>query len=351
MKQNLSDCQKSTKVDIFLKSLFVAIILLSSLVFPLTLDEIAEKSKTDPEFAWDMYLVYVSRLGSSISKDEEEKIERIGRLVNAKRKLKDYEFAVKEDLSQLVEFSKNFEILKSSQYYIVEIFGTERIVNYISENISKDLSVIILLKFLPETEHFFEKFTREIIQILLEDQKAREYFVKNILKKLDIADAGSKLLKHLYKQYSESDENQRVKLLELYRYFSNDGYKLQEMEELFLKEEEKNKISWHKRISIWFAEHLKKLGSIKLSSYVQKLIITVLIILPITIVFAFRYPRYVLFRTFGLKKRAANIYKKIVEKDPFNPDKRLKLAQLFEEAGMYEEAFNEYNFLKRIKIE
>ncbi len=350
MKQNLSDCQKSIDFQVFFKSFFVAVILLSSFVFSLTLDEIVEKSKSDPEFAWDMYLVYVSRLGSSISKDEEEKIERIGRLLNAKRKLKDYEFAVKEDLSQLVQFSENFEIPKSSQYYIIEIFGTERIVNFINENISKDLSVIILLNFLPEAEHFFEKFIHQIIQILLEDKKAREYFVKNIIKKLDIVDAGSKLLKHLYKQYSESDENQRVKLLELYMYFSNDGYKLQEMEELFLKEE-KNKISWHKRISIWLAEHLKKLGSIKLSSYVQKLIITVLIILPITIVFAFRYPRYVLFRTFGLKKHAASIYKKIVEKDPFNPEKRLKLAQLFEEAGMYEEAFNEYNFLKRIKIE
>ncbi|HOK34229.1 MAG TPA: tetratricopeptide repeat protein, partial [Fervidobacterium sp.] len=79
----------------------------------------------------------------------------------------------------------------------------------------------------------------------------------------------------------------------------------------------------------------------------------ILIALAILIVLLLIIPsiRYRLYLLLGLKSKAAGVYKKIVDKDPFDEEKRLRLAQLYEEAGMYEEAMNEYNFLKRIKLE
>ncbi|MGQ9855409.1 MAG: tetratricopeptide repeat protein [Fervidobacterium sp.] len=353
MKQNLSDCQKSIDFQVFFKSFFVAVILLSSFVFSLTLNEIVEKSKSDPEFAWDMYLTYISKLGNKISKEEEKEIEKVGRFLNAKRKLKDYEFALKEDLSQLVEFSKSFELPKSAQYYIAEVFGSERILNYVKENITKDISVIILLNYLPETQYVLENLSNQVIQVLLENRNSREHFLGNVFRKISSADEMAKiLLNQLYMQYSESEEPTKSQLLELYKDFSLKGYKFEKLEGILSATENKlSKRAWYKKLADWLSEKVNTLRSIKFLSSFWNFFIIVFLISIVLIFILFPQLRYILLKFFGLKKQAALVYKKIVEKDPLNPDKRIRLAQLFEEAGMYEEALNEYNFLKRIKIE
>ncbi|MGB9614030.1 MAG: tetratricopeptide repeat protein, partial [Fervidobacterium sp.] len=74
-------------------------------------------------------------------------------------------------------------------------------------------------------------------------------------------------------------------------------------------------------------------------------------LLSFILLFSIKIIRYRIFLLLGMKKAAVLTYKRIVEKDPLNEEKRLKLAQLYENAGMYEEAMNEYNFLKRIRLE
>ncbi|MEN6515963.1 MAG: hypothetical protein ABFC87_06075, partial [Fervidobacterium sp.] len=91
-----------------------------------------------------------------------------------------------------------------------------------------------------------------------------------------------------------------------------------------------------------------KFNAIKIRPVYLILIALAILIVLLLIIPSIRYRLYLLL---GLKSKAAGVYKKIVDKDPFDEEKRLRLAQLYEEAGMYEEAMNEYNFLKRIKLE
>jgi tetratricopeptide (TPR) repeat protein len=49
-----------------------------------------------------------------------------------------------------------------------------------------------------------------------------------------------------------------------------------------------------------------------------------------------------------MKKRAASIYLKLLQKQPENVKLRLKLARLYEEIGMHEEAMKEYEIIKKL---
>ncbi|PHJ12346.1 hypothetical protein IM41_07765, partial [Fervidobacterium sp. SC_NGM5_G05] len=99
---------KKSRLD-FLKILIglAIIVLINSKVLSLNLNEILEKSKSDPEFAWNMYLIYISQVSNEQSQYiNSDEIDKVGKKIYAKRKLVQYKFALDEDVDGLIDFLK-----------------------------------------------------------------------------------------------------------------------------------------------------------------------------------------------------------------------------------------------------
>ncbi len=312
-----------------------------AIVFGLTLDEILEKSKSDPEFAWDMYLSYISKLSPNLPASESKKIEQVGRILNAKRRLKELDFAIKEDVEGLISFLKTASIQSTMKYHILEIFGEETLVEYLDKNLSHNLDVLLLTNILTvDVKHYAES----VLDVISRDAKAKEKFLDMVLKRLEKKDMFvNAMFEKMYQRCSSAEKEIRTSILELYKDFKTYGYTDARFENI-LNQTSK---TWYK-----FWHSFLKFSS-RVARFADNFVFVTIVFVVVTTIVLFSIPfvRYKIFYTLGLKKLAALTYRKIVDKDPLNEDKRLTLAQLYEEAGMFEEAMNEYNFLKRIKLE
>jgi tetratricopeptide (TPR) repeat protein len=329
---------------IALTLVFLTIIFQPETAFGLTLDEILEKSKTDPDFAWDMYLSFISQLSSNVSTVESKKIEQVGRIINAKRKLKELDFAIKEDIEGLIRFLKTNSIDSTLKYLILEIFGEENLEKYLNNNLSHNLDVLLLTNILTVD---VKDYAESVLDVITRDDKAKKQFLDIVLKRLDKKDVFiNSIFEYMYQRYSNTDKDDkeiRSRILELYKDFKAAGYTDTRFESILNKTNKTWYKFWHSFLEF----------SSRLSQFADNFVFVTfgLVVVSILVLFSLKFVRYKIFYILGFKKLAALTYRRIVDKDPLNEDKRLTLAQLYEEAGMFEEAMNEYNFLKRIKLE
>ncbi|MGC8955843.1 MAG: tetratricopeptide repeat protein, partial [Fervidobacterium sp.] len=211
-----------------------------------------------------------------------------------------------------------------------------------------NLDTLHLLKLIPITDD--KIFSQKLIAILLKEETSKAFF-ENILPSTP---ASSMILDNLVNEI-EADvkvnilnkDEEKVKLLiELYKrvitYYPS--YKSTELEKIVKKSS--------RNLSDILQFMVSFLSSIISSAKGNlKIVAAGMVLLSFILLFSIKIIRYRIFLLLGMKKAAVLTYKRIVEKDPLNEEKRLKLAQLYENAGMYEEAMNEYNFLKRIRLE
>jgi len=346
MKKNLLVFRRKNDPEILLPIFILCLIALSTLTFPITLDNILEKAKIDPDFAWDMYLSYISQLSPTISKAESEKIEKIGRILNAKRKLKEYDFALTESIPKLIAFLKSSKLSQETKFYILEIFGEDNLIAYLDENLSKDINTLLLLDIIS-IDTINGRYYSRVLDLISKDENKRNEFFEVVLKRIDnSSELTKRLLDELYSKYSESPKEYkeyREEIITLYNEFRAHNYKHTKFENIIAKQN-----SWYRKVLSFLSDIFNSLSPLFLE---LNFLIMLLLIIAVTILFSMPIVRYKILYALGLKKQAASTYRRIVDKDPLNEEKRLILAQLYEEAGMYEEAMNEYNFLKRIKIE
>lgn len=359
MKKNLTGGLKSK----FFHILLLFLIFLQSLAFcTITIEDILSKSKVDPEFAWDMYLSYISNelakknveytpltkndTESSLQNNQYD-IDKLGKFLNAKRKLKNYDFAIKEDIKGLVEFLKTNIPSDIMKFYIIEIFSEEKLWNYLVNKIQISPDPILLLNIIDlyNAESIINKVLKD------KDEKYLDILLSKFFPKLMKEDVKNRLLKALSKELengyiSSNNEKEKEKYKSLYnvvkKYYPN--YEISSLED------DSNKSRFLK-----FLQNLPHLNRFFFPVLSQKgIIVTVTVLITLLSLSLFLFSPFIQHKFFiilGMKKRAALAYKKIVEKDPLNEEKRLKLAQLYEEAGMYDEALNEYNFIKTLKID
>lgn len=308
------------------------LLLLANFVCALTVEDVIQRSKEDPETAWDLYLVLLS------NSDTPESLEGLGRFLHAKRKLKNFQFAITEDIGELIEFLSSNNVRTEMKVYILEIFGEEKLRQHLLDKLPSNPQAIVLLKVLPFAD---DEVLELVCKSFVENPNTRRVLNAE-LKKQDrnLEKYVSKMLVKLYGDYLSAKGDEKNRYLELY--------------------EEVKKLSGNRIVYQPFEQALRKrkidvfLAIIQIVTNVKNLSFIVSLVFVLTILLVlllFPQTRYSLYMLLGMKRRAALVYKRIVEKDPLNEEKRLKLAQLYESAGMYEEALNEYNFLKRIKIE
>ena len=343
MKKNLLAFHRKNDPWTLLPIFILCLTALSTLTFPITLDDILEKAKIDPDFAWDMYLSYISQLSPTISKAESEKIEKIGRVLNAKRKLKEYDFALTESIPKLIAFLKSSKLSQKTKFYILEIFGEDNLIAYLDEKLSKDINTLLLLDIIS-IDTINGRYYSRVLNLISKDENKRNEFFEVVLKRVDnSSELTKRLLDELYSKYLESPKEYREEIIALYKEFRVHNYKHTKFENIIAKQN-----SWYRKVLSFLSDIFNSLSPLFLE---LNFLIMLLLIIAVTILFSMPIVRYKILYALGLKKQAASTYRRIVDKDPLNEEKRLILAQLYEEAGMYEEAMNEYNFLKRIKIE
>lgn len=388
MKMNLTG---SVKIMVIL-----LVVISSTVVLPITVQEIRDKSKEDPDFAWDMYLAYLS------SSKNPDQLQDLGRLIYAKRKLKDYDFVLKEDVNGLLDFLAVHEFTTTGKYYLFDVFDKEFLIKYLSDNLENNSATVYLFKLFPER---MNDYLEQLFPKILHNDKIRAFIFSNVVGKYQSADEfKTEFFDKLFQTYENATSTtQRKEYIDVYVAIKSiDEQKYADVR--FEKELtslaknvnvanpsadatllSSNKVdnkddgasvtgSATKSISdtsttadatvtqsagTQNANGAKISPSSSSSTFLKfnaikiRPVYLILIALAILIVLLLIIPsiRYRLYLLLGLKSKAAGVYKKIVDKDPFDEEKRLRLAQLYEEAGMYEEAMNEYNFLKRIKLE
>lgn len=324
----------------------IAISLFNNLIFSITVEDIIIKSRIDPEFAWDMYLSYISNQETS----NNENIDKLGRFLYAKRKLKDFEFAIKEDVEGLINFLKVNHPDSKTKYYLLSIFSEESLFEFVRERLKINPNVLYLFKLIGNYDQ--EEISKELLDILSKNKTASTY-IQILLKVQGSETLIKSLIDLLQKQFSNvGSTEKKKKQLEIYKQITvyYPQYKIPEFERFDRRLSSKT-FSFTEFLSN-FEKLLRKVLGTLISSK-QNFVILILILSSLTLILLLLIPsiRYHIYSLIGSWKMAALAYRKIVEKDPLNEEKRLKLAQLYEKAGMYEEAMNEYNFLKRMKFE
>ncbi|HOP82571.1 MAG TPA: tetratricopeptide repeat protein [Fervidobacterium sp.] len=393
MKKNLTD---SVRIVVIL-----LVVICSVVALPITVQEIRDKSKEDPDFAWDMYLAYLS------SSDNPDQLQDLGRLIYAKRKLKDYDFVLKEDVNGLLDFLAVHEFTTTGKYYLFDVFDKEFLIKYLSDNLENKSTTVYLFKLFPER---MNDYLEQLFPKILHDDKVRTFIFSNVVGKYQSADEfKTEFFDKLFQTYENATSaTQRKEYIDVYvaiKSIDEQKYADARFEkgltslaksvnvanpstDATLLSSNKDdsmsvtgsatkiisdigatvdatatqsastqastqnvngtKISKSPSSSSSSSSSFFKFNAIKIRPVYLILIALAILIVLLLIIPSIRYRLYLLL---GLKSKAAGVYKKIVDKDPFDEEKRLRLAQLYEEAGMYEEAMNEYNFLKRIKLE
>ncbi|ABR29952.1 hypothetical protein SU69_00405 [Thermosipho melanesiensis] len=363
-----------------MKKLIILIITIVSLfVFSISKNEIINISKENPELAWEKFLEYV------LENPTDTSIESLGKKIKLKIELKnknELSFFIREDINGLRNYVKE---TNPSTYVLnlIDIFFPQ-IYKMLKNTIEHPayetfLEDIIFLKIItPRIDvkkaaisltNFFLKYptmlTFNVITLFKEKPFSKElgfnilnYIVQNIN---EFSEKQYPILKRIVdfsKKIGGTYTSKYIQDLEKYVQILN-NLENSNVENINLLKSEINNLTIKKNRLISLAEKYSpkattplltpqkdKENQVKHSNNILIILLFILLIL----IFSFRIIRFYIFYSFGLKTLAAKTYKKIVEKDPMNEEKHLKLAQLYEEAGMYYEALEEYNLIKRLKI-
>ncbi len=325
MKDTESKNNKRISV-LFISLAFVS--LFNCILFSQSLEKIIEVSKEDPEFAWDMYLSFLQ--SAALTTANESEIENIGKMLHSKRILKDYDFVMKEDIKGLIQFLKTTQPSLKMKTHIFNIFT-----NLESELENFDPRTPDTLYLLSLYDNYpFKVVFEKIYNYCLENPQEIDKFYQifSSLKKENFFSVS--MIGFLEEKVDEKlTKEEKLKYSKIYQFFAEKGFKDKQLERAF-----STKPIFFPKITLNFNGF---------GNYWFIILLATILILILTI----RITRFYILYTLGLKKLAVLTYKKIVEKDPLDEQKRLKLAQLYESVGMYEEAMNEYNFLSRIKLE
>ncbi|HIP92407.1 MAG TPA: tetratricopeptide repeat protein [Thermotoga sp.] len=374
-----------------MKKVFLLLILIPSLFLPITLNDIVETSKKDLEKALYLFREYL------LKNPDDKNIEHVGKLLYAKKRLLKYsnirEAVLKEDVDELLKRSKDlekpiekedFKALKIIFPHIEEkvskflqdlsnlheISGvwklglkinvdpnkfSWKLINYFMENPFIDRESIEFLKHLGNAENVAKTLIRNILGMDLKEEK-----YPRIIRLFEIArEMGYK---------DESDLERQIRIyLDLFYTVSY----IEEPSESLLKEIIK------KYESLKIKKDMLKTKLLVLLSKAKKRGITLdipvedpdfqflvkkhntqenrnipyywLLIFPFAVIpfLSLRFRSFFYYHI-GLRKEALICYKKIVEKNPTDPDIRLKLALLYEKLGMQEEAMREYEIIKKL---
>ncbi|HPC25799.1 MAG TPA: hypothetical protein PLQ59_09815, partial [Fervidobacterium sp.] len=201
MKKNLTD---SVRIVVIL-----LMVICSVVAFSITVQEIRDKSKEDPDFAWDMYLAYLS------SSDNPDQLQDLGRLIYAKRKLKDYDFVLKEDVNGLLDFLAVHEFTTTGKYYLFDVFDKEFLIKYLSDNLENKSTTVYLFKLFPER---MNDYLEQLFPKILHNDKIRAFIFSNVVGKYQSADEfKTEFFDKLFQTYENATSTtQRKEYIDVY---------------------------------------------------------------------------------------------------------------------------------------
>ncbi|MCD6267485.1 MAG: tetratricopeptide repeat protein [Thermotogaceae bacterium] len=374
-----------------MRRVFLLLILVPSLLLSITLNDIVEISRRDLERALSLFREYI------LENPDDENLEDVGRLLYAKKKLLKYEeikeAVLKEDIDELMRKSRNLKkTLGNEDFEALKVIfpDMEREVSKLLQDPSnlREISGVWKLglkmkvnpvEFSRKLKKFFMEnpfIDRESIEFLKHLENAADVaraLVKDILD-MDMKEENYTRIVRLFeiaREMGYRGENEVEKQIRIYLdLFYTISY-IEEPSESMLKEI----IRRYESLSI--KKEMLKTKLLLLLSKAKRRGMTldmhvedpdfqflmkknpkgksrntfhywILIPLPLIIPFLSLRFRSFFYYHVGLKKRALLCYKKVVEKNPTNPDVRLKLALLYEKLGMQEEAMREYEIIKKL---
>jgi len=374
-----------------LRRVLLFLILIPSLLLSITLNDIVEISRRDLGRALSLFKEYI------LKNPDDEGLENVGRLLYAKKKMLKYEeikeAVLKEDIDGLLKESKNLKKpLENEDAEALKVIfpDMEREVSKLLQDPSNLREISGVWKLGLRIKVDPAEFSRKLIKFFMENpfiDRESIAFLKHLENAADVARALVNDILNM--DMKEENYTRIVRLFEIAREM---GYKgeskvekqiriyldlfytisyIEEPSESMLKEIIKRYESLNikkemlKTKLLLLLSRAKKRG-ITLDMHVEDPDFQFLmkkniksenknashywILIPILVIIPFLSLR---FRSFfyyhiGLKKKALLCYKKIVEKNPTNPDVRLKLALLYEKLGMQEEAMREYEIIKKL---
>ncbi|WP_233186234.1 lipopolysaccharide assembly protein LapB [Thermotoga sp. KOL6] len=339
-----------------------------SLLFATSLDKIKNISRENLDKAIDMFLDYVK------GHPKDPDIEKVGEFLFAKKHLVEkYPFLAKEIVSEdlkgflkkLKTFPKTFssketklleKIFPDLKSFIEDLQSVEDILIYPS---FWKLGIPLRIKD-PES------FVSKLIERFFEDPFLLSYEFITALSKIENSkELGEKIVSNVEKMpLQEKNYPYMLRLFEIARML---GYNRpsdleEELRNYFLlsaklsasssPKELEELVTEYEKLTIPKEELRKKL--LVFSSKVKRensedhrYYYLLILFLPFLFFFSSRF-RAQIYRIFGAKKRAASLYLKLLQKYPENVKLRLKLAHLYEELGMHEEAMKEYEIIKKL---
>ncbi|MDK2785862.1 MAG: hypothetical protein PWQ80_541 [Thermotoga sp.] len=338
---------------------------LSSVLLATSLDEIKEVSKTDVQKAISMFLNYVKENPSDPG------IETVGEFLFAKKRLVEAhpslsEEIVSEDLQELVKKLKDETFPEEETDLLKRVFpNLESFVRSL-QSLSDILEFPFFWKLnVPLEIENPDAFAEELINRFFENPFLFSYEVITALSKIKNAEEiGLAIVQKIENLPLEEEKYPYfLRLFEIARAMGYDRPSTLEEEirkyfslmarlnSSLSSEDSKEIVSEYESLTIPKENLRKKMVSLfneRKDRTVQKIqYIYFLLLLPVFLIFSTRF-RAFLYRTLGLKKRAASLYLKLLQKSPENVKLRLKLARLYEELGMHEKAMEEYEIIKKL---
>ncbi len=373
-----------------MRKILFFLILAPSLLLSITLDDIIEISKRDLGKALFLFKEYL------LENPSDENVKLVGKHLYAKRNLMKYEgireAVLRENIDELLKESKNLKRpLKSDDFRTLKIIfpDLEEKVSNLLQDLSnlQDISGVWKLGLKIKVDPI--EFSKKLTEFLMSNPFIDHGFIE-FLKHLENAkDVASALVNNVLK-VSMKEENY-TKILRIFEIAREMGYKgeneierqiriyldlfytisyIDEPSETILEEILRRYESLRIRKEMLKTKLLLLLNKAKKRGV--KLDVNVkdpdfqflmkrkreersegfphwILIFPFLLIpfLSLRF-RSFLYYHIGLKKKALLCYKKIVEKDPTNPEIRLKLALLYEKLGMQEEAMKEYEIIKKL---
>ncbi|WP_101513671.1 lipopolysaccharide assembly protein LapB [Thermotoga sp. SG1] len=338
---------------------------LSTFLLAISLDEIKEVSKTDLQKAINLFLNYVKENPS------DPEIETVGELLFAKKRLVEAHPSLSkeissEDLQGLMKKLKDETFLEEETDLLKRVFSNlESFVGSL-QSLSDILEYPFFWKLnVPLKIEKPDAFAEELISRFFENPFLFSYEVISALSKIKNAEEiGLAIVQKIenlpleegkypyflrlfeiartmgYDRPSALEEEIRKYLSLMTRL--NSSISPEDSKEIFSEYESLTipKENLRKKLVFFFSE--KRARAVQNTTYIY-----FFLVLPAFLLFSARF-RAFLYRTLGLKKRAASLYLKLLQKSPENVKLRLKLARLYEELGMHEKAMEEYEIIKKL---
>ncbi|AIY88758.1 MULTISPECIES: tetratricopeptide repeat protein [unclassified Thermotoga] len=348
-----------------MRIIFILLLLIPSLLtMALSLEEIKSLSKTNLDNAIDLFLDYMKKHPS------DPELENVGEFLFAKKKLVEKHPSlsreiISEDFHGLLEKLRDTEEMFSEEEVplLEEIFPELKSFAEKLQDVEEFLSSPFFWKLgISLKIENPEKFAEDLVNRFLEDPFVFSFEVVEALSKVENAE---EIAYHLVRKAKEIPlkEESYSYILRLFEVAHHLGYsETDELEEQIKKYfsisakvdasgNVEEILDEYEQLTIPKEKLREKLAAVSKKSKVSEEkrgryypFFLVFLALP----FLSARFRASFYRRIGMKKRAASIYLKLLQKQPENVKLRLKLARLYEEIGMHEEAMKEYEIIKKL---